>query len=319
MSALWQTAPIPFLNASGAPYSGLRAFFFDSGTTTPRIVYKDAGLGIAHDHPVVANSAGIFPAIFMPPGDYKVRVLTGTGVTLWEADGVTTPGASTGGGGGGGGDADPLSLFRTGDLKHRYSAGVHDGWVRANGRSIGSASSGATERANTDCQALFEFLWGVTRLAVSGGRGSSSAGDWAAAKRINVPDFRGRLLASVTDLGAGDNGLISTATTDANEAATILGATGGQSTVTLVMGQMPAHAHGGVTGEAGAHAHDYLRGLSLGVNASSPTAFAENRNSAETTQTSAVGQHRHDIPAEGGGGPHTNLQPTSFVGIYIKL
>src|SRR5690606_21344421 len=86
-------------------------------------------------------------------------------------------------------------LFRTGDLKQRYGTGTHSGWVRANGRTIGSASSGATERANADCEALFEHLWGAdTNLSVSGGRGANAASDWAANKTIALPDFRDRVI-----------------------------------------------------------------------------------------------------------------------------
>jgi len=60
-----------------------------------------------------------------------------------------------------------------------YGTGVRSGFVRANGRTIGSATSGATERANADAQALFEYLWNTdANLAVSTGRGASSNADW---------------------------------------------------------------------------------------------------------------------------------------------
>jgi hypothetical protein len=46
-----------------------------------------------------------------------------------------------------------------GDLKVRYGTGVLSGFVRCNARTIGSATSGGTERQNADTQALFEYLW----------------------------------------------------------------------------------------------------------------------------------------------------------------
>src|SRR5947208_1688739 len=83
--------------------------------------------------------------------------------------------------GGGGGTVDPTTIFQTGQIIPMYGTGVLTGFVRANGRTIGSATSGATERANADAQSLFQNLWGAdANLAVSGGRGASAAADWAA-------------------------------------------------------------------------------------------------------------------------------------------
>ena len=56
---------------------------------------------------------------------------------------------------------------------------MHSGWVRANGRTIGSVTSGGTERANADSEALFLYLWAAdASLSVSGGRGANAADDW---------------------------------------------------------------------------------------------------------------------------------------------
>jgi hypothetical protein len=97
---------------------------------------------------------------------------------------------------------DPTTIIATGDLKVRYGTGVLTGFVRANGRTIGSATSGATERASADCQVLFQYLWDTdANLAVAGGRGASSAADWAANKTIVTPDWRGRALAFMDDMG----------------------------------------------------------------------------------------------------------------------
>lgn len=64
-----------------------------------------------------------------------------------------------------------------------------------NARTIGSSTSGATERANADCQNLFLELWNDypdVKCPVIGGRGVSAAADWTANKQITVPDMRGK-------------------------------------------------------------------------------------------------------------------------------
>lgn len=154
---------------------------------------------------------------------------------IWDVDGISVPqnadyvppdaGATS-----------PELLFTTGMLEHYYGTSAPAGWVRANGRSIGSATSGATERANADCEDLFLLLWAQdSSLSVSGGRGGTAAGDWAANKTIATPDLRGRALVGLDTMG--------------NSAASILagietlGETIGAESVTLTTGQIPTHLH----------------------------------------------------------------------------
>lgn len=78
------------------------------------------------------------------------------------------------------------------------------GWLLCDGRTIGSAASAATARANSDCFDLYVGLWNSTantELAVTGGRGASAAADWAANKPIALPDMRGRVPAGKDDMG----------------------------------------------------------------------------------------------------------------------
>jgi len=73
------------------------------------------------------------------------------------------------------------------------------GWLKANGTTVGSAASGAT-RANADTAVLFAALWDIGSLAIltSAGagsmRGASAAADYAANKRMTLPDLRGEFL-----------------------------------------------------------------------------------------------------------------------------
>ncbi|MCK1465713.1 hypothetical protein IVB34_47370 [Bradyrhizobium sp. 2] len=108
--------------------------------------------------------------MFLADGTIKVRLTDRNGVTQVVADNIQVVGPS--GGGGGGGTVDPTTILATGDVKVAYGTGILSGFVRANGRTIGSATSGATERANSDVQALFVYLWAAdANLSVSGGRG----------------------------------------------------------------------------------------------------------------------------------------------------
>lgn len=81
-----------------------------------------------------------------------------------------------------------------------YLATAPAGWVAANGDTIGSAASGATNRANADTSALFAALWGALdntnypiqdSTGVATTRGASAAADFAANKRFPLPDMCG--------------------------------------------------------------------------------------------------------------------------------
>lgn len=82
------------------------------------------------------------------------------------------------------------------------------GWVKENGGTIGSAASGATNRANADTEALFTLLWNNFNQATlpiqnSAGavttRGANAAADFAAAKRMPLFDSRSRFLRGADD------------------------------------------------------------------------------------------------------------------------
>ena len=85
------------------------------------------------------------------------------------------------------------------------------GWTIEDGGTIGNASSGATNRANSDTEALFTLLWGqfsntILPIQTSAGaastRGASAAADYAANKRMPLFDSRSRFLRG-SDSGLG--------------------------------------------------------------------------------------------------------------------
>jgi hypothetical protein len=88
--------------------------------------------------------------------------------------------------------------FTTGDVKLTLKTIADVSWVLMNDKSIGSASSGATGRANTDTEPLYTLIWTniIDQWApVTGGRGASAAADFAANKPLFLPKTLGRALA----------------------------------------------------------------------------------------------------------------------------
>lgn len=167
----------------------------------------------------------------------------------------------------------------TGSIRACLKLTADTGWVRLNGRTIGSASSAATERANADCEALFLYLWDNlddTRAPVSGGRGGSAAADWASNKRITLPSARDRVLVGMATMGNSDAALISLFDT------TIMGNTGGAE----------GHTHTGTTGGASSFAN---------VNSGSGVSVAQ--------------AHTHDFTT----GSTATIPPALVVCLQIKL
>lgn len=111
-----------------------------------------------------------------------------------------------------------------------YGATAPDGSLLCSGQTIGSASSGATARANADMSTLFTHLWNETTNAEhviqdSAGtpttRGASAAADFAANKRMPLPDMRGRDAKGKDNMGGTSANRVTAAAADT------LGAGGG--------------------------------------------------------------------------------------------
>jgi hypothetical protein len=179
---------------------------------------------------------------YLADGLIKVRLQDQYGVVKFTADNLLVIGPSSGGGGGGG-SVDPSTVLATGDVKVRYDNAIITGWVRLNGRTIGSASSGASELADPSAQALFQHLWTKdSTLVVSTGRGASAAADWAANKTITLPDCRNRPLVALADMGNTDSGGF-TGVTFSKGNSTTLGSTGGAYSKTIATANIPPHQH----------------------------------------------------------------------------
>ncbi len=93
MSRYTNTVPA-IHDKNGLPIVGAKKFFFKPGTTIPKTVYKDPDFIIPQTNPVLSDSVGRFPDIFLD-GVYKElqQDNSGTqtgfdGVTLWTKDPV---------------------------------------------------------------------------------------------------------------------------------------------------------------------------------------------------------------------------------------
>lgn len=213
-------------NITAKPLNGGKLYFIQAGTTsTPQSAYQDSALTIPWPNPITLDAGGNIPQLFFADGSIKIRLTNAAGVNQIVADNIQVVGNSSGGGGGS--PVDATTVLATGDVKTRYGTGILTGFVRANGRTIGSATSGATERANADAQALFEYLWQTdANLTVSTGRGASANADWVANKTITLPDMRGRAIAGMDDMGNTSAGRL-------DFSSTTLGAVGGNKSVAL--------------------------------------------------------------------------------------
>jgi microcystin-dependent protein len=185
------------------------------------------------------------------------------------------------------------SSVPTGAWLNTFATTPASGWVFLDGNSIGNASSSATNRANADTEQLFILLWNAMANAeapVSGGRGASAAADFAANKRLTLPDARGRVAVGKDNMGGSAASRITTG--GAGFDGTVLGIAGGSQTHTLTTAEIPAHVHSG-----GAPAS----GSGNISNGGSPVANTGNTGS------------------QGGGGAHNNTQPSLITNVMIKL
>lgn len=300
----------------GRPLNGGLLYTYAAGTTTPQSAYQDSGLTIPWPNPITLDSAGRVPQLFFADGSIKIRLTNAAGVVQLAADGVLVIGASSGGGGGS--PVDATTVLATGDLKVRYGTGSLTGFVRANGRTIGSATSGATERANADCQSLFEFLWGEdANLSVSGGRGASANADWVANKTIALPDWRGRALAGLDDMGNSAAGRLTA--TYFGAAGTTLGAGGGAESYTILTANLPPYTPSG-TNTGGAATFTFNTGGNFTVSGANTAVTNITPSGGGTALTTAFTQPTWTGNAQGGTStPFAVASPMMLATVYLKL
>lgn len=311
--------------ACGMPLSGGLLYFYQVGTVaTPQNSFQDSGLTILNPWPLQLDQNGRVPMFYLASGSVSVRLTDQFGVPQFSYPSMLVIGPA-GGGGGGGGSIDPTTIASTGDIKFRATGETLTGWVKANGQTIGSATSGASGRANADTAALFTYLWANCanpttnrHCPVVGGIGASAAADFAANKQITLFDMRDSTPAGLDDMGNTAKGglLASNISSGGGDGPTTPNASGGEANHTLVLGEMPSHNH---TAIDSGHTH----GTPSYANPAGSTVNSYLINSAQTPNyseaTTATGTANITVGNTGGGGAHNNMPPFLLGSFYIKL
>lgn len=199
----------------------------------------------------------------------------------------------------------------SGTVFETYNSTLEDGYVWVNGQTIGSASSGATARANADTLTLYTILWNsltntVLPIQDSTGaattRGASAAADFAANKRLPLPDKRGRIAAGKDDMGGISAAGRLTLERPQGVTGNVLGANGGE------------QAHNPTIAEMASHTHDLYTTLHYGR----PSSGAP--DSGVPIQTTSYPDPTIAYNALTGGGEKFNVvQPTIISNFIIKL
>jgi hypothetical protein len=75
---------------AGSVYAGAKAYFYRTGTSTPKDTYSDADLTTPNANPVVADSGGLFGPIFLDTSDFEYRLTlkTSADVLIYTQDNV---------------------------------------------------------------------------------------------------------------------------------------------------------------------------------------------------------------------------------------
>lgn len=303
------------IDVNGQPLAFCQVNFYVAGTVNTRQnVYQDFGLTQPLANPLACDQTGRIPMFWLADGLIHVQLTDVGGVPIIDTT-MQVLGPSSGGGGGGGTTVDPTTILATGDLKVKYGTGALTGFVRANGLSIGNAGSGASERANADTQTLFVYLCGADpNLAMSGGRSGNCLNDYNAGKQLSLPDWRGRAIAALADMG--NSATASFTATYAGCTVTTLGASCGGQSSTITQTNLP--------------------NINLTSNAQSVTIFAQDAFNVRGTgsgslmsglvttpgggvefQNYPVGGQT--VPLGGSNTPFPNVTPEMLATIYIKL
>lgn len=297
---------------------GGKVFWIQAGTTsTPQDAFYGPDLVSPLPNPYTLEADGRIPFHYLADGQIKIRIEDSNGVTRFVQDNILVIGPSSGGGGGGG--VDPTTVFQTGDCLWQDIQGTRAGWVRDNGRTIGSASSGATERANADTSALFSYLWNNfsnTICPVSTGRGANAAADFAANKTITLPDKRGYVPGGLDDMGnsaASRYAGVPVVSGDTITAGSVLG----EATHTLTAAEIPAHPHP-ITDKDHEHiTFGNLQSATPGGNGPSVLATSSGNTNGKTSKVfTGITSTENNV---GGGGAHNNVQKTVLGTFFRKL
>jgi len=191
------------------------------------------------------------------------------------------------------------------------------GWVPGIAGTIGSAASGATIRANADCQNLYTMMWNGlanTEAPVTGGRGATAIADFTANKPMGGLDCRGVVLAAFDNIG-GAAGRLTTLFPR-------MGMIAGEQAHILAAAELGNHTHtSSVT--VPAHAHGIMRGAGVPGITTPRGTFGDGNAASVSGSTESAGPWGASGTSGGidggAGGAHNTAQPTRTGYPLIKL
>lgn len=201
------------------------------------------------------------------------------------------------------------ALVPTGITMDYVGTTAPTGWLLLSGLTIGSAASGGTARANADTSNLFTLLWNSstnTELPIqdSSGvgttRGANAAADFAANKRLPLPDARGRVIVGKDNMGGSTASRMTTG--GAGIDGTVQFAAGGTQTHVLTTSQLAAHTH---------------TGMILPVTKNFVTVTSSGSNAQDGTCNNQVGNNV--TGSTGSDAAHQNTQPSIIMSKIVKL
>lgn len=297
-SPAFSAGTIPFalqqqVDQNGRPMQCLLTIFQSGTVATLQNIFSDFALTQLMPNPLSCDAVtGRLPMFWLADGTVHARLTDAGGNTLIDIPVLQVLGPSSGGGGGGG-SVDPTSVAATGDIKWRVGAAaeVVNGWVRMNGMTIGSATSGATQRANADTQNLFIYIWTNcpdTRCPVGTGRGATGLADFQANKAIATPDMRGRTPFGRTQMDASADSLRQQASDFGGLSADTPNLGGGLNSHQQTISELAQHSH-----TDSGHTHP------VNINSGVESATHTHSNSAApiTSSTESVG-HTHQVSVQ---------------------
>jgi hypothetical protein len=328
------------LDLDGKLMPGCKLEIYTANSSTPVNVYKDTGLTDLHPWPLVADGNGRIPAFWIAADIfYRARLLRADDEEQFDEPSILAIGQPVF-------VAPPAPTvigFETGDVKWRPVKATLTGWAVCNGQTIGLA--GASQINGTTAFNLYKFIWqnisspsgNVNCRVLSGSTpalGLNADDDWANGSLIELPDMRSRAPYGLDDMGASPAGLLSSIdfTDPDNGAGTgsaiIPASKTGLVGRTLLIGNMPAHAHDALISDPG-HFHNQDGRTNLAQTGSQgPVAGAPAGMQGGTTDTRATGIHvvpdisgapLNKTSIVGGGSPIVTMDPLMVGTWYMRL
>lgn len=310
---------------------GAKIYVYDAGTSNPREAFKDGSdTPEAWTQPILSDANGCIPEIWIEGSTaYRIRVTTAAGVQIRDIDNIPGETATDTGAG----VADAGYDLTTGDILFRFDAAEKSGFVKLNGKSLGSGTSGADNSSDGN-QALYILLYNnCPNLTVATGRGASALADFQSGKPLSLPDARGRAPFGLDTMGNSAASVISGVTFNGSGASNILASLMGEAAHALTSAEngphthtgsttgangtadtgttnsSGAHTHTGTTDNESAHTHNYTKPASAAISGSPGGAIFAAIDI--TPSTGAGTPHGHTFTtASGGAHTHTTSVDT---------